>query len=290
MILIADSGSTKTDWRLIDDNKQIHQFSTQGTNPYFHSTEQISLIIKNELIPQFNSSVTLSGVEGFNFQFSIFFYGAGCKVPDKKLIVESALKENFPNASIIIESDILGAARSLCGRNAGIVAILGTGSNTCLYDGSKIIENRTSSGYILGDEGSGAHIGKTFIQAFLNDELPIDLSHRFSERFKLSKDDIIDAVYRKPLPNRFLASFSKFIFQNLKEQYIIDLVSNCFNQFFDKQICKYSDHKKIKLSCTGSVAFYYSNILRAIAESRGVNIETIAETPIAGLTLYHIGE
>ena len=128
---------------------------------------------------------------------------------------------------------MLGAARSLCGRNAGIAAILGTGANTCFYDGEKIVENRASLGYALGDEGSGAHIGKTFIQAYLNKEMPEHISNRFFERFKLSKDDILDAVYKQPLPNKFLASFSQFIYQNLKEQYIIDLVANCFNHFFD---------------------------------------------------------
>ncbi len=279
MILIADSGSTKTDWRLIDEKKQIHQFLTQGINPYFNTTEQIAGVLKSELISNIQYPIS-----------NIFFYGAGCRVEDKKKIVELALLEVFPNSKIVIHSDILGAAHSLCGKNAGIVAILGTGANTCYYDGSNIAENRTSAGFILGDEGSGAHIGKTFIKAFLNDEMPKDIADRFVARFKLSKDDIIDAVYRQPMPNRFLASFSKFIYQNLKEQFIIDLVANCFHQFFDKHICKYEKHKEVKLSCTGSVAFYYSNILRAVALEKGVSIDTITETPIAGLTLYHLGE
>ena len=283
MILIADSGSTKTDWRLIDENKQIQQFSTQGINPYFNTTEQIAGVLKSELLPQLHFST-------LDFELSTFFYGAGCRVEDKKRIVELALSEVFPKSKIEINTDMLGAAHSLCGKNAGIAAILGTGANTCYYDGSKIVENRTSAGFILGDEGSGAHIGKTFIQAFLNDELPKDIAERFVARFKLSKDDIIHAVYRQPMPNRFLASFSKFIYQNLKEQFIIDLVANCFHQFFDKHICRYERHKELKLSCTGSVAFYYSNILRAVALEKGVSIDTITETPIAGLTLYHLGE
>ncbi len=290
MILIADSGSTKTDWRLIDENKQIHQFSTQGINPYFNSTEHIVSVLKSELIPQLKSDPSTPLWVTDNLEFEIHFYGAGCRVEDKKKIVEKALSEVFPKSKIEIFSDMLGAAHSLCGKNAGIAAILGTGANTCYYDGKNIVENRTSTGYILGDEGSGAHIGKTFIQAFLNDELPKDLADRFIARFKLSKDDIIDAVYRQPMPNRFLASFSKFIYQNVKEQFIIDLVANCFHQFFDKHICKYEKHKEVKLSCTGSVAFYYSNILRAVALEKGVSIDTITETPIAGLTLYHLGE
>ncbi len=281
MILIADGGSTKTDWRLIDDSKQIHQCATQGFNPYFGTSEDLSSIIKKELLLEFpiiNNQSTLT----------IYFYGAGCGAVSKKQIVSSAFSDEFPKSIIEINTDLLGAARATCGHTAGIAAILGTGANTCYYDGNNIVENIASLGYVLGDEGSGAHIGKTFIKAYLNKELPKDLSERFFERFKLGKDEILNAVYKQPNPNRFLASFSKFIYQNLKEQYIIDLVAECFNQFFDKHICKYKQHNQVKLSCVGSVAFYYSNILRAVAANKGVNIDTIIETPIAGLTLYHL--
>jgi len=280
MILIADSGSSKTDWRLIDDNKQIHQCATQGFNPYFQTSEDLSSIIQNELFPELQLTT-------LNLKLEIYFYGAGCGAETKKEIVRSALQKEFPDSFIEIKTDLLGAARATCGRNPGIVAILGTGANTCYYDGKEIIENIPSLGYLFGDEGSGAHIGKTFLQAYLNKEMPIDLSNRFFERFKLGKDEILDAVYKQPNPNRFLASFSKFIYQNMKEQFVIDLVAGCFNQFFDKHICKYQQYKEVKLSCVGSVAFYYSNILRAVAANKGVNIDTIIETPIAGLTLYH---
>ncbi len=280
MILIADSGSSKTDWRLIDDNKKIHQCATQGFNPYFQTSEDLSSIIQNELLPQLQ-------LEKLKLKLEIYFYGAGCGTDAKKEIVRSALQKQFPDSYIEINTDLLGACRATCGENSGIVAILGTGASTCYYDGKEILDNISSLGYVLGDEGSGAHIGKTFLQAYLNKEMPIDLSNRFFERFKFGKDEILDAVYKQPNPNRFLASFSKFIYQNLKEQYVIDLVAGCFNQFFDKHICKYPQHKQVKLSCVGSVAFYYSNILRAVAANKGVNIDTIIETPIAGLTLYH---
>jgi N-acetylglucosamine kinase-like BadF-type ATPase len=289
MILIADSGATKTDWRLIDENKKIHQFATQGSNPYFQTSEQISEIIKVELLTQQFETHTVHFVADMQYKItSIFFYGAGCSAEDKKQVVKSALAENFPHAVIEVQSDMLGAARSLCGTNPGIAAILGTGANTCYYDGKNIVENKFSSGFILGDEGSGAHIGKSFIQAYLNDELPKDLTDRFISRYNLTKNDIIDAVYRKPMPNRFLASFSKFVFQNLKDQSMVDLVVGCFNPFFDRYICRYEKHKEVKLNCTGSVAFYYSNILRAIAAEKGVTTDIITETPIAGLTLYHL--
>ncbi len=283
MILIADSGSTKTDWRLIDENQQIHQFATQGINPYFQGADQIKSILCSELV----SKMSIPALKG---KPDVFFYGAGCRVEDKKKLVAESIAALFPESAIQVNTDMLGAARSLCGRTPGLAAILGTGANTCYYDGTKIAENKTSSGFILGDEGSGAHIGKTFIEAFLRDELPKELSERFTTKFDLNKDKIIDAVYRQPMPNRFLASFSKFIYQNLKEQYLIDITAACFGQFFDRYICKYKNHKELQLSCTGSVAFYYSNILRAVAVDKGVAIGTITETPIAGLTLYHLEE
>lgn len=282
MILIADSGSTKTDWRLIDDREQIHQFGTQGINPYFHTDEQVADIVKLELLPQ----LEFKSIDGL----AVFFYGAGCGADSKKELVAKGLKNVFPDAAIEINTDLLGAARALCGAQPGMAAILGTGANTCFYDGEKITENRASLGYVLGDEGSGAHLGKTFIQHFLNKEMPQALADRFTARFRLGKDEILDAVYKQPMPNRFLASFSKFIYQNLKEQFVIDMVSDCFGQFFDKHICKYPQYKDVKLNCTGSVAYYYSNILRSVAENKGVNIDKIVETPIAGLTLYHLGE
>ncbi len=281
MILIADSGSTKIDWRLIDDDTKIHQCCTQGFNPYNNSSEILSSIIKYELLHHFSQLNSQSKVY-------LYFYGAGCGATSNKDIVKTALHKEFPLATIEVNTDLLAAARATSGTNVGLVAILGTGANTCYYNGKGIIENIASLGYLLGDEGSGAHLGKTFIQSYLNKEMPEDLAIRFYERFKIGKYEILDAVYKQPNPNRFLASFSKFIYQNLKEQFVVDLVVDCFNQFFDKYICKYQKHNLVKLSCVGSVAFYYSNILRAVAANKGVSIDTIIEAPIAGLTLYHL--
>lgn len=282
MILIADSGSTKTDWRLIDANQQIHQYTTQGINPYFQNQQEIVQIIQTELLSQIRIGMPIHVSE-------IHFYGAGCGAIQRKRQVASALSPFFSSAHIDIHTDLLGAAHALCGSDPGIVAILGTGSNTCYYDGTSIVENHPSLGFILGDEGSGAHIGKTFIQAYLNKELPEPLADRFYERFQLDKDQILDSIYRQPMPNRFLASFSKFIFQNLKDQYLVDLVASCFEQLFEKQILNY-EHVSLRLNCVGSVAYYFSNILRAVAVNKGVTIGTIIETPIAALTLYHLKE
>ncbi|MGB3947481.1 MAG: BadF/BadG/BcrA/BcrD ATPase family protein [Bacteroidia bacterium] len=279
MIVIADSGSTKTVWRCID-GKNKYQYATQGLNPYFLDSETVVSILTSELL--MHSEVDASKIT------HIYFYGAGCATDAKKAIIEKGLKQLFPKSIIEINTDLLGAARAVCGTKPGIAAILGTGANTCYYDGNGIAENVTSLGYILGDEGSGAHIGKTFVQAYLNKELPPDLEKRFYERFKLGAPEILDAVYKQPFPNRFLAGFSKFVYQNLKEEFVMNLVVNCFDQFLDKHICKYPKHKVLKLSCVGSVAFYYSNILRPVAEKKGVFIDKIVETPIAGLTLYHV--
>ena len=285
MILIADSGSTKTDWRLIEGKKNIHQFSTIGFSPYFQDSDTIAEEIKGNLLP---------GIKALSLdeqdEMEIYFYGTGCSSEEKCEVVHRAIRQNFPNSIIEVEHDLLGAARALCGENEGIAAILGTGSNSCYYDGNKIIENIASLGFILGDEGSGAYMGKVFIQDYLNKEQPLSISERFYERFKLSKEDILNAVYKKPLPNKFLASFTKFIFQNKNEQYIINLVIDCFDKFFIKHICKYTNYKEVKMSCVGSVGYYFSDTLHAVASNRNVLIDKIIESPIASLTLYHIGE
>lgn len=281
MILIADSGSTKTDWRLIDAYKQIHQYATSGISPYFQTSEEIASQLKSELLPKIDSQLLTNDLE-------INYYGTGCAHDEKKEVVAAALKINFENAVIHIDSDMLGAARALCGKNSGIAAILGTGSNTCFYDGKNSVANTPSLGYVLGDEGSGAHIGKTFIQAFLNNELPESIKNNFIARNSVSQAIILDNVYKKPYPNRYLASFSKFVFQNIKEQYLMDLVINCFEQFFEKHICKYPNYRTVPLNCVGSVAFYYSKILKHVAEKNNVTIGTILESPIAALSLYYL--
>jgi N-acetylglucosamine kinase-like BadF-type ATPase len=281
MILIADSGSTKTQWCLADNEKRLISIATQGINPYFQSEEDIFKILKIELLPFLNSPLV---------ELQIFFYGAGCGSTEKNKLMKIALTKTFSEASIEVNNDLLGAARALCGKEKGIAAILGTGSNTCYFDGEKIAEHPESSGlgYILGDEGSGAHIGKTFIQAYLNKELPTIIAEKFYQSFKLKKEDILNAVYKKPMPNRFLASFSTFVNENSTDEYLRDLVINCFNQFFDKHVCKYPQHKNVPLNCVGSVAFNFRTILQKVAHTKGVAIGKIITNPIDDLTRYHL--
>jgi glucosamine kinase len=287
MILIADSGSTKTDWRLIDGDKKIHQFRTLGFNPYFQGSQDISKEISENLLPEIRS---ISGLFHKIKDINIHFYGAGCSSESKCSIVKEAIRENFRDAEINIHHDLLAASRALCGKNEGIVAILGTGSNSCYYDGNDVAENVYSIGFILGDEGSGANIGKTFITAYLYNEVPAVIAKKFDFKFKLGKEEILENIYKSSMPSRYLAGFSKFVFQNIKEPYMVDLVAGCFRQFFEKHICKYPKHTEIPMSCVGSVGFYYSNILKSVAAEKGVMIGKILETPIAGLALYHLGE
>ena len=280
MILIADSGSTKTDWRLNDDKKQVHQFRTSGLNPYFLSSEEIAGKIQSELI----LPVSPDDIG------EIFFYGAGCSSEEKCNEVERGMHKIFPKSKIVVQHDLLAACHALCGREEGIVAILGTGSNSCLYDGEKIVDQVPSLGFILGDEGSGTHIGKKILQSVYYRECPEHLAKRFNERFHLSKEDVLEAIYKKPLPNQYLASFTQFAFQNRNEPLISKMVYDSFTEFFDRHITKYNDYRKMKIHCTGSVGYNFADVLRRVAVEKGMQVGKITESPIAGLMLYHLGE
>ncbi|HEX8516256.1 MAG TPA: hypothetical protein VF868_08655 [Bacteroidia bacterium] len=282
MILIADSGSTKTDWRLVDSTNNHHRFGTIGFNPFFQDSITIAEELKTKLLPEFRAVCPESKEPLY-----IYFYGAGCSSPEKCEVVSTAIKHVFPDATIEVEHDLLAAARALCGPKEGIAAIMGTGSNSCYYNGKEIVNNVSSLGYILGDEGSGAYIGKHFIQDYLNKEVPLNIAESFRETYNLSDENILNAIYKQPMPSRFLASFSKFINQHRREQYFIDLVNNSFEMFFNKHICKYDNHKTVGLSCVGSVAYHYSDTLQEVAKKKGVKIERIIESPIADLTEFH---
>ena len=279
-LLIADSGSTKTDWRFIDDNREILAFRSEGYNPWLVDAEQMETSMRREALVQL----------GKQKPANLFFYGAGCGTPEKKEILFSVLSKVFGIAAIEVNTDLLGAARSLCGPEPGIAAILGTGSNSCSFDGTNIIENRPSLGYILGDEGSGAALGKELIRKFLYDDLDLRLKENFVKRFNLTRPQLLDHIYKKPLPNRYLASFSKFIFQNIENPQCMEMVIENFRSFFAHHILRYPNAKELPLHVTGSVGFYFSNLLRRVAEEQGVRLGRVTETLIAGLLNYHIGE
>ncbi len=278
MILIADSGSTKTDWRLVNDKGEMTQFETIGFNPYFIT----SASVLNEL-----TSSNLSKIKEDVKQ--VFFYGAGCSTEQNCKVIFNPLSTFFSNARVEVDHDMLAAARATCGEERGLVGILGTGSNSCLYNGIDIIENVSALGYLLGDNGSGADIGKTFIKAFLGKELPLKVEEKFNKQYKLSTPDILDAVYKQALPNRFLAGFSLFVFQQLNDPIIYKMVEQRFELFFEKNICKYSDYQNNTLHLVGSIAFVYQDVFKKTAEKYNVKIGKVIKQPIEELVKYHLG-
>ena len=275
MKLIADSGATKTDWCYGSaDQHQIIQ--TQGINPFHQSAETISLILSEELIPQLACRTLIT---------HIFFYGAGC-TPEKAKIVRTALQTFFPQATICVESDLLGAARSLCGREQGIACILGTGSNSCEYDGEKITSNISPLGYILGDEGSGAVLGKRLVGDCLKHQLPEHICQAFLEETKLTPAEIIDKVYRQPQANRFLASLTPFLSRHREKPEIHTLLIACFSDFFRRNVMQY-DFQQTPVHFTGSIAWYFQEEVKEAAKKLNIQTGKFIKSPIHGLTAYH---
>lgn len=276
MILIADSGSTKTDWRGVDSNGIITSFQTIGFNPY-HIAEKAIL---TEL-----SSSKLNGIQQEVEQ--VIFYGAGCSSLEKSNEIKLALQQFFLNAKVEVNHDLLAAARALCGHEKGMVAILGTGSNTCLFDGENIVKNVSSLGYILGDEGSGSYIGKKFISALFTNELSDEMMNKYKISFSFDLNDVLDAVYKKPLPNRFLAQFAPFVFEQKSVPEIASIIDVCFTAFFEKHICKYENYQQYPLNIVGSVGFIFKDEIEKVAARYHVKLGKVIKQPIEELVRFH---
>ena len=276
MILIADSGSTNTNWRIIDAQGNVEQAQTKGFNPYFQSSEEIQAELQESLKPQVGTMVK-----------EIHFYGAGCNNEAKNMVVETALTGVLGNVMVFVNSDLLAVARGLCGREPGIACILGTGSNSCYYDGDKIVHHIPPWGTWLGDEGSGSVMGRKLVIYFLNKELPDLLMSSFEKRYPDLKETILEHVYRQPYPNRYLGQFSKFLFDHMKNPFIYQLVYGSFQEFLKRKVLKYPSAQECPIHFSGSIAFYFNTILRQAAGDLDLHIKNITENPIAGLTLYH---
>ncbi|HAZ57427.1 MAG: ATPase [Bacteroides graminisolvens] len=275
MILIADSGSTKTDWSLVDKGQLVQQVYTKGTNPFFQSEEEISTEIGEVLLPQLGNRT----VE------AVYFYGAGCGFPDKIALVTRAIAQHI-SAHIEVATDMLAAARGLCGHNPGIACILGTGSNSCYYNGKDIVDNVSPLGFILGDEGSGAVLGKLLVGDVLKNQTSPALKEKFLSEVNLTPGEIIDRVYRQPFPNRFLASLSPFLVANLHEPEIHELILNSFMAFFKRNVMQY-DYRNNPVHIIGSVAYHYREILTEAAQKSDITLGTIIQSPMEGLIAYH---
>ena len=287
MILIADSGSTKTDWALASSPSTVPSdsspftlhsslFTTQGINPFHQDRAVITEILCQELLPQLNPSEVSC----------VCFYGSGVR-PELESVMIALLQEAFPQAKEVeAHSDLLGAARALCGHNYGIASILGTGANSCLYDGEHIVQNTPALGYILGDEGSGGVLGKHFLHELYKGILSENIRADFEQEYGLTMADVIQRVYREPMPNRFLASLAPFIHRHLSAPAVNCMVIDNFRDFFRYNIRPYN-HPELPVSFVGSIACHFRDQLAEAADAEGFTLGTILKSPIEGLLRYH---
>ncbi|HEV8082336.1 MAG TPA: N-acetylglucosamine kinase [Chitinophagaceae bacterium] len=275
--LIADSGSTKTEWCLLKGN-QRNIFITQGLSPYFVNRNDIENILREHVLPVAAKSAVKE----------IYFYGTGCKNPVNIQMVKKAFNTIFPETIISVDNDLSGAAKALCGNDKGIACILGTGSNSCYYNGKRIIKNSPGIGYILGDEGSGAYLGKKVIQHFLYNIFDEDLHARFDSKFVTNNNEILNAVYTQPLPNRYLASFAVFLADNRGHYMIENIIEDGLDDFFTTHILKYKESHELPIHFTGSIAFGFKDILVEICKNYQLHLGTVLKSPIEGLIKYHL--
>lgn len=278
MILVADCGSTKIDWCLLNNGKVEKQVFTLGMNAVMLTEEEMRTRLADELAP---------AMAGYPIE-EVYFYGAGCISPEVCGNVARAIQANIPDTKVVeVHTDLLAAARALCGRTPGIACIMGTGSNSCYYDGEKICDNVSPLGYILGDEGSGAVLGKLLIGDVLKNQLPKDLCEKFLQQYELDRMTIIRRVYKEPQGNRFLASITPFLIQNIDREEIHTLVLNSFKAFFVRNIQQYQNYKELSVNFIGSIAYYYREVLEEAAAQCGCTVGTIIKSPMEGLIKFH---
>jgi N-acetylglucosamine kinase-like BadF-type ATPase len=279
MIIIADGGSTKTNWCLVTEEGKKVYFNTEGYNPYFSGTAYIV----QSLMENLPSDLEKNEITEVNY------YGAGCSTDDMRNIVAEAMKAVFTKARVYVGHDLLAAARALLGTSEGFAAILGTGTNTCIYNGREIVQNIDSGAYILGDEGSGCYIGKKLLTDYLRGYMPEPVRKLFWDTFKLTPDDINEQVYTQPRANRFCASFSKFVYDNnVHIEYSRNLVRTSFEDFFRNLVIHYPNYQKYTFNCIGSVGYNFRNVLEEVVTENGMVVGNIIRSPIDNLVKYHL--
>jgi glucosamine kinase len=274
--LITDSGATKAEWCLINNGKK-KTFITQGISPYFLSTGQMADLVTAELA----SKLKNVSIE------NIFYYGTGCANPQHAKNVKTALKLVFPGAAISVTHDLMAAARAVCGHDKGIACILGTGSNSCYYNGKKIVKNSPGLGYVLGDEGSGAYLGKKVLQYYLYNTFDQDLRARFDAQFTTNPMEILENVYKQPMPNRYLAGFTMFLAENRGHYMVENILEDGLNDFFFTHLCQYKEARTHPVSFVGSVAYGFKDIVQELCATYEFEIGQILKNPLQGLVTYH---
>ncbi|MGE6220237.1 N-acetylglucosamine kinase [Nubsella zeaxanthinifaciens] len=275
MILVADSGSSKTDWMAYSPEQTL-SFNTQGINPYFANAQDIVRILsKHKDIASIANEVK-----------EVYFFGAGCLNPDKHEIVSNGLSSFFKNAFISVDHDLLGSAYATCGDKKGLACILGTGSNIAYYDGEHVFDGKHGLGYILGDEGSGTYFGKKMLISYLHKTMPADLRENFAMDFDVSKDMVIENIYQKPFPNSYLATFSRFMIKNRQHPFIQKTLHDGFQEFIDTNVKDYKNYKTLECNFVGSISYYYQDELRAVFAENNLKIGKTLQKPIEGIFEY----
>jgi glucosamine kinase len=274
--LLADSGATKCEWCLLVNGKYT-LIQTQGISPYFLTLEQITALLQKELLPKIKK-VKVD---------EIYFYGTGLSNKNNVAIIKKALKKVFASSSVEVNDDLLAAARALCGNEKGIACILGTGCNSGYFNGNKIVKNSPGLGYILGDEGSGAYLGKKVIQYYLYKTFDDDLMVRFDKAFNTNKNEILDSVYKKPLANRYLARFTKFLVDNRGHYMIENIIEDGLNDFFYNHLYKYRESWKLPINFVGSVAFGFKDVLKDLCNAYELELGKVLKKPMTGLINFH---
>ena len=277
MMLIAESGSTSTDWRVIHNNGKVDEIKTIGINPAQRTEEEVYAEISTNVKPQVKATIK-----------QIYYYGTGVATQELTDMMIRVLRSIFTEAEVVeAYSDLLASARAICGKEPGIACILGTGSNSCLYDGSKIIDNVPAGGYVLGDEGSGCAMGRRLLNAYLKRGLPQDIHNKLQNEYSLTMAEIIQQVYRQGHNSRYLASFTKFMNENISNAAIRSIVAVCLGEFLENNVMKYADYKKYAVGFVGSIAHHFLPILKEEAAKRDVTIGRIIQAPIDELVGFY---
>ena len=276
MKLIIDAGSTKMEWALVEGNEVILRFTTEGFNPNYSAPERLCLMLEHQL-----PAIMPPALQ------SVYYYGTGCGAEKNRQMVASAFRQRFAEADIHVTHDMMAAAHAVLGKEKGIACILGTGANSCLYDGEKIVERAVSLGYMVGDEGSGGHIGREIVKSYFYGFMPEDLRLQFSERYQLNVDDFVARLYHMEQPNSYLASFAPFACEHLDHPFVADICRHCFDAFIQAFVCRYGEYKTLKVSFVGSVAYHFKDILESCLAGRDIVMGNVLQTPMEGLIKYH---
>ncbi len=280
MIAIADGGSTKVDWRIISTDQDAFTFSSKGYNPFFWK----SAAVAKDLLKTLPENLDRNELK------EVHFYGSGCSDQSRCEIIQIAFQEVFPNAKIVVEHDLLASARATCGRAPGIACILGTGSNSCEYDGDDISDNVTNLGFMIGDEGSGGHLGKKVVRSYFYREMPEDLRTKLAADYEMEKSAVFDKIYMEKSPNVYLAKFSKFCSNNKSHPFIQQLAKSAFTEFMERHVLKYAGYKKYPIHFIGSVAFHFKPILQEVINDLDLQMGIVIKKPIDNLVRFHLGQ